>query len=589
MKKKTILIYFTVSILLVGLFFYVKKSAQYNIITHLKSFSSIDLSLMKYDENTKAYDEKNIQTFKQTRNQFYSNAYFEVENIDDFKKLRLDLGDANGNNIFIDKILVTSNKSSKETDTIVQLIGGQQIKKYFSQLENVVVNSVTENAIAITTTSPDAFFVFDNQLFQEVSNHAGITSSISKKQFDLLFSILLYSFFVCSILLSFHLFFEKIFSSVLVFFQQYFLLFAFGSVLLFMFVNFQFDIVKDTENKEKRNVPAYPAISKISLQYFPTLFEKYFNVSFPLRNYLFEMHAYIAYKVFHSSPLQNDVLIGKEDFLFENDKNVISDFTLTTKYDTLAITTSQAIMQQRRNWLDKKGIKFYVLFAPNKNQVYPEMMPSSFNQKPGFGINQLTEYTSLLRAANITTINPVDRLKAAKKNRLCYYKSDTHWNLYGGFIAYQHLMDSIRKDFPDIATVKEEDFDIKTQTAYNGDLAYMCSIEKYIPREDVYMQFKDPSKKLLMPNSSSLMIKFKDNPTLENRKLKVLMFRDSYANYMIPFINLHFSDATYVWSYEFMDKLIEEEKPDVVIFESLQRFVPYSMLIANAPAVYETK
>jgi alginate O-acetyltransferase complex protein AlgJ len=59
------------------------------------------------------------------------------------------------------------------------------------------------------------------------------------------------------------------------------------------------------------------------------------------------------------------------------------------------------------------------------------------------------------------------------------------------------------------------------------------------------------------------------------------MYRDSYANYLIPFLNQHFKDATYIWSYEFTPSLIEELKPDVVIFETLQRFMPYAFLTLN--------
>jgi hypothetical protein len=37
-----------------------------------------------------------------------------------------------------------------------------------------------------------------------------------------------------------------------------------------------------------------------------------------------------------------------------------------------------------------------------------------------------------------------------------------------------------------------------------------------------------------------------------------------------------------------MNRLIEEEKPDIVVFESLQRFLMYALLIPNPTAVNQS-
>jgi hypothetical protein len=60
------------------------------------------------------------------------------------------------------------------------------------------------------------------------------------------------------------------------------------------------------------------------------------------------------------------------------------------------------------------------------------------------------------------------------------------------------------------------------------------------------------------------------------------MFRDSYSNYLIPFLNLHFKKATYVWSYDFLPQLIESDQPDIVILEVQQRAMIYGLLNQNS-------
>ena len=166
-----------------------------------------------------------------------------------------------------------------------------------------------------------------------------------------------------------------------------------------------------------------------------------------------------------------------------------------------------------------------------------------------------------------------------------YYSTDTHWNLAGGLAAYQVLIDTIRKDFPCIHPVREADFTINTFFNEEGDLARNCELEHIFRRKEYQLTFKNGSRQLHMPESSALEIRYHQNDVTDCSNLKLLMFRDSYANYLIPFLNLHFREATYVWSYDFLDELIENEKPDVVIFESLQRFMTYSLRIQNAERV----
>ena len=48
---------------------------------------------------------------------------------------------------------------------------------------------------------------------------------------------------------------------------------------------------------------------------------------------------------------------------------------------------------------------------------------------------------------------------------------------------------------------------------------------------------------------------------------KLLMFRDSYANALIPFLSEHFRRAVYLWQYEIDPDLVAAEQPDIVIHE----------------------
>ena len=50
-----------------------------------------------------------------------------------------------------------------------------------------------------------------------------------------------------------------------------------------------------------------------------------------------------------------------------------------------------------------------------------------------------------------------------------------------------------------------------------------------------------------------------------------IVFRDSFAYFMEPFLGYHFHKTTYIWRYELVTRWIDLEKPVVVITEMVER------------------
>ena len=59
------------------------------------------------------------------------------------------------------------------------------------------------------------------------------------------------------------------------------------------------------------------------------------------------------------------------------------------------------------------------------------------------------------------------------------------------------------------------------------------------------------------------------------------MFRDSYATWLIPLLSEHFRRIVFTWQYTLDRVLVEQEHPDVVIQEMLERTL---MLDASLPS-----
>lgn len=63
----------------------------------------------------------------------------------------------------------------------------------------------------------------------------------------------------------------------------------------------------------------------------------------------------------------------------------------------------------------------------------------------------------------------------------------------------------------------------------------------------------------------------------------MMMFRDSYARQLIPYITHHFHNSAFLWTNTLMTSLVENEKPDLVIWEMSERFIPFFLMYKNPP------
>ena len=67
-----------------------------------------------------------------------------------------------------------------------------------------------------------------------------------------------------------------------------------------------------------------------------------------------------------------------------------------------------------------------------------------------------------------------------------------------------------------------------------------------------------------------------------NKKLKVLVFRDSFSNAMKELYAATFNEVVFIWEPKFSQELVERENPDIVIIEFVERLIP-KMINYNQP------
>jgi hypothetical protein len=55
---------------------------------------------------------------------------------------------------------------------------------------------------------------------------------------------------------------------------------------------------------------------------------------------------------------------------------------------------------------------------------------------------------------------------------------------------------------------------------------------------------------------------------------RVLVYHDSYMIWQYDFVAQAFSKATFIWSYQVNLDFVQGEKPDIVILECAERYLP---------------
>lgn len=345
-------------------------------------------------------------------------------------------------------------------------------------------------------------------------------------------------------------------------------------LLLLPFLNEVFEVYK-SENQELRNLANKPVLKFDSLLSYPSRFEKYYNDNFGFRDLLVKLGGKIKYHVFNSSFVPEKTSVGKKGWLFLDGSFywITQDLTRANLFTAESLTTTVAEWERRKEVLKKDSIFYYRSFWPDKHYIYPEYMSMSMKiiEKDTIlrcdqAINYLKEKKSDL---HIIDVRPV--LQEGKKTKQIYQKYDSHWNSYGAFIAYSKLMEEISKDFPELKPFPLSDFTISWKPEEGGDLANVLGINVTEIMPNFSLKRGSMELKELPADGFPKKTKIYQNEHAAT-KLTLLMYRDSYTDAMIPFLNLHFAKMILLWNAPYEDQNAKNVNANIVVEAFASRY-----------------
>jgi hypothetical protein len=325
-----------------------------------------------------------------------------------------------------------------------------------------------------------------------------------------------------------------------------------------------------SENREKIPKPEFRMDQAF---HYPGQYTAYFEDNFGMRKELITLNSYLRMKLFHVSANPRKVLIGKNSWLYPVDPEIAGDFHHADSFSEDELQVIRKNLEEISSWHRKRNVQFYVFIAPSKFSIYPEYLPERIHVS-----NKVTKAEQLVQlfAGNplVKIITAHDELKKAKKDAEVFYAHDTHWNFTGGFIGYQVLMAAIQKDFPQLAPAPENRFRNYYKKSYNADLSKQLSLENVLRNDEWIPEYIQPPK--VMPGKENFYpTVFPLQPTLnfehsDTSLPRMLIYRDSYTNLMIPYLVNHFSRSVFLWTHEFSAEVTDTEKPDIVIMEIIE-------------------
>jgi len=341
--------------------------------------------------------------------------------------------------------------------------------------------------------------------------------------------------------------------------------------------------------EEKRVLAPLPKLQFTTIAELPRSWESYYNDHFGFRNRLVRLYNFLMVFWLHTSP-SPQIVLGRHGFLFYAGDDAVDYYRGVRPFTHEDLVYRQRILEERRYWLARRGIRFLVVVAPSKETIYPEYMPRQLNR-----VSRESRLDQLLRHlaanSNVEVLDLRGPLREGKRRMQVYDSTDSHWGGYGAFIAYHEIMSRVARWYPEAKPLPLSAFQL-TRCVGAGDLSREIGLEQFLqgehirvtPRASRPARKRNPYPPIRLPDGWKLM------PMVEERPgaglPRAVMFRDSFAVSLIPLLSEHFRRITYLTEYRLDVLAIEFEHPDVVILEIAERrlMLP-DTFPSNAPVV----
>ena len=266
------------------------------------------------------------------------------------------------------------------------------------------------------------------------------------------------------------------------------------------------------------------------------------------------------------------VLIGNDMWMNFVTSNNMDDFQNASDLTEEEVREIGSLIAECHKFAHEEGFTFLIVVAPNKETIYPEMVPSEIVRiSDRNNIDNINAELRELGVPEMLDLRP--SLLSGKDGRQIYYATDTHWNGYGSYIGYREIILQLSNNYPALSPFPEEFFRIKEIPVETPkDLAKIIQTT-YILEKSI-----EPRKKKELFEQISLPDGISQITLVQNEELpSLLMLHDSFGISLIDYLSSNFERAIYVRSSDSNSYLnrttIGYYNPDIVLYQVVERYL----------------
>lgn len=304
----------------------------------------------------------------------------------------------------------------------------------------------------------------------------------------------------------------------------------------------------EEENRILQKKPEFSFSSYAEGRYEKKL-EDYSNDQFILRNVFIKIKT--ASDLTLGKVKSNGVYKGKDGYLIEEIQKPNREYMEST---------IKGLSEFKETY---PSMNMYFLMAPNAGNILKDKLPAGvrlINQKKA--INKFYDSISNL---GYVTIDVQDVMTKHKDDLQLYYHTDHHWTTDGAYLAYKQAASTMNLTDP----IDYKPYVVKND--FRGTLASKSgfvngqndAIKIYLPEDENYknsvIYYGDTKKKTtrfyqlenLEEKDAYTVFGGSNHPiysikTPVNTQRKLLLFKDSYANSMIPFLSQNYREIVVI-------------------------------------------
>ena len=268
----------------------------------------------------------------------------------------------------------------------------------------------------------------------------------------------------------------------------------------------------------------------------------------------------------------SQVLVGKEGWLEFSAEGNLDDYQNASIVPEKLESIHQKLDALHEE-LTARGITLVVVVAPNKATIYSNKLSEKIEKiSEQSRLDILLELTKQTHSSYIIDVRPA--LLEASKNEQLYYKTDTHWNALGVYVAYREIMNSISKTHPELEPFQLDQYEWKKSQPIIMDLPHLMGVDfirehwqQAQPKlETSYLQRFSPEADIAISWGYS------------GQEKTLVMFHDSFGNMLRNFFQPQFKTAVYIPNRHpdtSKTSWIHNIHPDIVILEIVERDMAY--------------